>query len=138
MKAAVIYECGGADKIQGQQRPDPEPQPGEVVVQVKAAALNHLDVWVLAGGRGSGLTFPHILGSDAAGVVAAIGPGAGDVDEGDEVVVSPGLNPKVDEFVLAGRQPRHSPYREKPEVLSLRHSYISVDRSPVDGRMHGA
>lgn len=64
---------------------------GEVVVDIRAAGLNHLDIWVRKGGRAK-LSFPHVLGSDAAGVVAEVGPGVTQWKAGDEVVVVPGLS----------------------------------------------
>jgi len=62
------------------------------VVRVKAVALNHLDLWVRQGWPGLKLAFPHLLGSDVAGVVEAIGPGVGAVAPGDEVVLNPGTS----------------------------------------------
>jgi NADPH:quinone reductase-like Zn-dependent oxidoreductase len=60
-------------------------------VDVRAAALNHLDIWVRKGRRGAAMTLPHVLGSDAAGVVAQLGEGVTGVTEGEEVVINPGL-----------------------------------------------
>ncbi len=103
MKAAVIREHGGTEKIEVAELPDPTPGVGEVAVDVKAAALNHLDIWVRTGGRVE-LDFPHVLGSDAAGVVAAVGEGVDGVAVGDEVVVSPGLHCGTCEFCRRGEQ----------------------------------
>jgi NADPH:quinone reductase-like Zn-dependent oxidoreductase len=71
--------------------PDPVPGPGQVLVRVKAAALNHLDIWVRRGLPALKVAFPHVLGGDACGVVAALGPGATGVKEGDRVVINPGI-----------------------------------------------
>ena len=90
MKAAVFYECGGAEVLQVTELPDPEPGPGEVRVRVHAAALNHLDVWVRRG-LPMELDFPHIGGSDIAGIVDQIGVGVDSAWEGSRVVVDPSL-----------------------------------------------
>jgi NADPH:quinone reductase-like Zn-dependent oxidoreductase len=58
MRAAFIREFGGPEKIQVGELPEPEPGPGEVLVRVKAAALNHLDVWVRRGRPGASLESP--------------------------------------------------------------------------------
>lgn len=92
MKAALIRENGGLDVVQIADVPDPEPAAGEVRVRVKAAALNHLDIWVRKGRPGVTLDEYRILGSDMAGVVDRVGPGVEQVQEGEEVVLNPGLN----------------------------------------------
>ena len=91
MTAMVLYEHGGPEVLRLEQLPIPEPGPGEVRVRIKAAALNHLDIWVRKGGPAFKLEYPHRLGSDIAGVIDAVGPGAsGEV--GNKVVVQPGLS----------------------------------------------
>lgn len=92
MRAAVIFENGGLEKVRIAEVPDPAPGPGEVVVAVRAAALNHLDIWIRKGRPGVTLPSPHILGSDAAGVVAALGDGVTGLAVGDEVVINPGVS----------------------------------------------
>ena len=87
MKAAAIRRPGGPEMIPSSNSPAPRRQPGEVVLAVRAAGLNHLDIWVRRGGRFQ-LTFPHVLGSDAAGVVAEVGPGVTGLTVGQEVVLS--------------------------------------------------
>jgi NADPH:quinone reductase-like Zn-dependent oxidoreductase len=69
--------------------PDPEPQPGEVLVSLRAASLNHLDVWVRKGLPS--VPKPRILGADGTGIVAAVGDGVKGFDLGDRVVVNPGI-----------------------------------------------
>ncbi len=90
MEAAVIREHGEPDVIRLEEVPDPEPAAGEVLVDVKAAALNHLDIWVRRGGRQE-LQWPHVPGSDAAGLVSALGPGVAGLEVGEPVIVNPGL-----------------------------------------------
>lgn len=103
MKAAVLREHGGLEAVEVGEMPEPLAGPGEVVVEVRAAALNHLDIWVRRGGRVQ-LPMPHVLGSDAAGVVAELGPGVTGVEVGDAVLVNPWLCCGVCEFCLRGEQ----------------------------------
>jgi NADPH:quinone reductase-like Zn-dependent oxidoreductase len=103
MKAAVIHEHGELDKICVEDIPEPTARDGEVLVDVKAAALNHLDVWVRKGGRSS-LAMPHVLGSDASGVVSVVGDDVGNVQVGDEVILDPGLSCGLCEFCRRGEQ----------------------------------
>jgi NADPH:quinone reductase-like Zn-dependent oxidoreductase len=84
--------------------PAPEPGPGEAVVRLRAAALNHLDVWVRRGGRAPAPAGPQVLGSDGAGVVSALGPGACGMAVGQEVVVNPGLACGTCELCRGGQQ----------------------------------
>jgi NADPH:quinone reductase-like Zn-dependent oxidoreductase len=92
MKAAGFYEHGDLDKLQIIDVPRPEPGPGEVLVEVRAVALNHLDLWVLGGLPGLKLEMPHIGGSDIAGVVAELGAGVTGIEVGQRVVVNPTLS----------------------------------------------
>ena len=78
MKAVVLRELGDPDVLQLQDVPDPHPGPGEVVVRLRAAALNRRDVWIRKG-RYAGIKLPVILGSDGAGEVLETGAG---VDSG--------------------------------------------------------
>ncbi|GAA3917410.1 zinc-binding dehydrogenase [Hymenobacter algoricola] len=71
--------------------PTPTPGPGEVLVQLRAAALNHRDVWIQKG-QYAGLKFPTILGSDGAGVVSAVGAGTDAQLLGQAVLINPGQN----------------------------------------------
>ena len=103
MKAAVIREHGGPEVIRIEDVPAPKPGPQDVVVAVRAGALNHLDVWVRRGGRAE-LKFPHVIGADGAGVVAAVGRDVQGVEVGLEVVVVAGLSCGVCEFCRAGEQ----------------------------------
>ena len=91
MKAAVFYKSGGIESCSVEEVPEPKPLKDEVVVKIKTASLNHLDLWVLKGRSGEKITQPHIFGSDGAGVVFSVGPDVTGVQEGDEVIVNPGL-----------------------------------------------
>jgi zinc-binding alcohol dehydrogenase/oxidoreductase len=93
MKAMVLHELGGPNKLSYEDVPEPEPGPGETVVRLHAAALNRRDVFVTQG-RYPGAkpdALPVILGSDGSGEVVARGEGAGGPDEGTEVVINPAL-----------------------------------------------
>ena len=89
MKAIRIHEDGGPDVLRYEDVPDPEPGPGEVLVSLRAASLNHLDVWVRKGLPS--VPKPRILGADGAGIVAALGEGVEGFSVGDRVVINPGL-----------------------------------------------
>ena len=89
MKAVRIHEDGGPDVLVYEDVPDPAPQEGEVLVALRAAALNHLDVWVRKGLPS--VPKPRILGADGAGVVAGVGPGVTGFAEGERVVLNPGI-----------------------------------------------
>jgi len=102
MKAVVMEARGGPEVLKVAEVPTPEPGPREVRIRVKAAALNHLDIWVRKGVASPKLPLPHILGADASGVVDAVGPGVTGFAPGDEVVVNPGLSCGHCERCLAG------------------------------------
>ena len=93
MKAMVLHEIGGPDKLSYEDAPDPEPGSGETVVKLHAAALNRRDVFVTRGQYPGAKpeALPVILGSDGSGEVVARGEGADGPDEGTEVVINPAL-----------------------------------------------
>lgn len=92
MRAALFHENGGPEVVRVEEVPTPEPGPGEVRVAVRAAALNHLDLWVRRGLPNLRTRFPHVGGSDMAGEVDAVGPGVEGVEPGTRVVVDPSLD----------------------------------------------
>ncbi len=104
MKAVVITEHGEMDKMKVTDIASPKPGAGEVLIQVKSAALNHLDIWIRKGRPGVTLSMPHILGSDGAGVVSEIGAGVDGVAIGDEVLINPGLSCGKCEYCRRGEQ----------------------------------
>jgi NADPH:quinone reductase-like Zn-dependent oxidoreductase len=89
VKAVRIHEDGGPEVLRYEDVPDPEPGPGEVLVALRAAGLNHLDVWVRKGLPS--VPKPRILGADGAGVVVGLGEGADGFAPGDRVVINPGI-----------------------------------------------
>jgi len=102
MKALCFYEHGDLDVIRYADVPDPKPMPGDVLLQVKACAINHLDVWVRRGWPGLKLEKPHWGGADVAGVIAGLGEGVTGWEVGRRVVVDPGFNTLEDEFTRRG------------------------------------
>ncbi|MGD8697809.1 MAG: zinc-binding dehydrogenase [Gemmatimonadales bacterium] len=91
MKAAIFRQHGGPEVIEIADVPAPKPASGEVVVAVRAAALNHLDLWARRGLPGLELDFPHIGGSDFAGTITELGAGVEGPDVGDRVLANPSL-----------------------------------------------
>ncbi len=91
MQAVKITEHGDTDVIEYGEYPDPEVDRDEVLVDVKAAALNHLDIWTRRGLPTLDLEMPHIPGSDGAGVVVETGEDVTRFEEGDHVAVSAGV-----------------------------------------------
>ena len=102
MKAVQFTGHGSREVIEYGERPDPTPGPGAVQVDVKAAALNHLDVWTRRGMPGLDLEMPHVPGSDAAGVVVDTGPEVTRFEPGDRVAVSAGVSCGNCEFCRDG------------------------------------
>ena len=89
MKALVLKEL--KTPLQLVERPDLQPGPEQVVVAVKAAALNRRDYWITQG-MYPGITLPVVLGSDGAGVVTRTGSGLGNFWQGRDVIINPGLD----------------------------------------------
>ncbi|MFL5560549.1 MAG: zinc-binding dehydrogenase [Gemmatimonadaceae bacterium] len=106
MRALVINAHGGLERVE--YRNDvPEPQirqPNEVRIRVRAAALNHLDLFVIGGLPNVSITTPWVLGADAMGEIESIGSAVRDVRVGDRVIVNPGISDRSCEYCLAGEQ----------------------------------
>ncbi|MEJ5357235.1 MAG: zinc-binding dehydrogenase [Desulfobacterales bacterium] len=102
MKAVYFETHGESEVLRYGEVPDPQAGPGEVVVRVRACALNYLDIWVRRGWPGLELSMPHWCGADVAGEVAATGPGVEGWPVGTRVVVDPGISLTEDEFTRRG------------------------------------
>ena len=102
MRAVVIREHGGLDKLLMEERPVPEPGPHEIRVRIRAAGLNHLDTWVRRGVPGHTFPLPMVPGCDGAGVVDALGTGVEAPSVGDRVLVAPGYSSRHDREVASG------------------------------------
>ncbi len=103
MKAVVYTGHGGAEVVRLQDMPEPAVGPGQVLVRVRAAALNHIDLWIRKGLPRHRLTFPHIPGADAAGVIERVGDGVTKVRPGAEVMIAPGISCGVCTYCVSGR-----------------------------------
>ena len=87
MKAVRIHEFGGPEVLRYEEVPDPKPRKDQVLVRIKAVALNHLDLWVRKGLPG--VKLPHILGSDIAGEVVEVGEYVSSLKAGQRVLLAP-------------------------------------------------
>jgi NADPH:quinone reductase-like Zn-dependent oxidoreductase len=102
MKATIIRQHGGPEVLEYTDVPEPVIRANEVLVEVKACALNHLDIFVRNGLPGIEIPLPHILGCDVAGVVREVGELVTWVKAGDEVMVQPGISCGHCEACLSG------------------------------------
>jgi NADPH:quinone reductase-like Zn-dependent oxidoreductase len=89
VKAIRIHEDGGPEVLRYEDAPDPQPADGEVLIRLRAASLNHLDLWVRKGLPS--VPKPRILGADGAGIVERLGPGVHGLETGQPVVINPGI-----------------------------------------------
>ncbi len=107
MRAMVIHRHGGPEVLTLEPEwPDPVPGPGEIIVRVKACALNFLDIFTRVGMPGEATPLPHITGGDIAGVVTAVGPGSDGVDVGARVVLNPSWGCGACEYCRDGDVPK--------------------------------
>jgi NADPH:quinone reductase-like Zn-dependent oxidoreductase len=104
MKALAFHEHGGLDRLRYQDVPDPAIGPADVLVRVRACALNHLDLFVREGLPGFRLPLPFWTGCDIAGEVAQVGAAVRDITVGDRVAVNPNLHCGRCEFCAKGEQ----------------------------------
>ena len=103
MKAVLFRQHGGPDKLSHEDLPTPTIGSVEVLVRVKACALNHLDIWIRQGNPAYPIPLPHVSGSDVAGIVEQVGNGVEGGTVGQRVFVSPGISCWNCEQCLAGR-----------------------------------
>ena len=116
MKVAWFHKFGGPEVLVYEEAPRPTPQSGEAVVRVRAVGINHVDLDHRAGTSRIPVTFPHILGREFAGEIAALGSAAGSLKEGDRVWVTCRLPCGHCEFCLTGR-----------DNLCLQEGYFGLD-----------
>ena len=114
MKAARIHEFGGPEVLRYEDVPDPKLRQDQVLVRVRACALNHIDLWIRRGLPG--ITLPHILGSDIAGEIVEIGEYVNGFTPGQRVLLAPmyfcnhcakcvaGLQNQCPEFTVLGNR----------------------------------
>ena len=91
MKSIRFHQHGGPEVLKYEDAPEPAIRANEVLVRVKACALNHLDLWVRRGLPGVAIPLPHIPGSDVSGEIAKIGSDVTTVKVGQKVVIAPGV-----------------------------------------------
>lgn len=103
MRAVVFRRHGGPEVLEETELPEPELGASDVLVRVKAVALNHLDVFVRRGWPGLNLPLPHVLGSDVSGVIERVGAGVQGLAPGTPVIVQPGVSCMRCEACLSGR-----------------------------------
>ncbi len=92
MKAVRFHEHGGPEVLKYEDAPEPKIQANEVLVKIKACALNHLDLWLRMGVRDWKLSMPHIVGTDISGEVAEVGSLVGRAKVGERVLLCPGIS----------------------------------------------
>ena len=130
MRAIVIREHGGPEVLHEEADfPDPVPRPGEALVRVRACALNHLDIWTRKGGAGRSPSFPHILGNDIAGEIAALPEPVTGLAAGQRVMLSPGTSCGRCRMCLSGEDSSCREYR----ILGaqVHGGYAELVRCPV-------
>ena len=91
MRAVVIHEHGGRDKLILDDVPDPVPAAREILLRVKAVGLNYLDIFVRRGMPGLPIDLPRISGGDIAGKVVALGEGVTSVKAGQRLLIDPAI-----------------------------------------------
>ena len=110
MKAVQIHQYGGPEVLRYEEIPVPVPKANEILVRVKACALNHLDLWIRQG-LPKVKVLPHILGSDIAGEVAQVGDLCWRVKPGQRILLAPGLSCRQCEQCLSGLDNQCRQYR---------------------------
>ncbi len=124
---------GDLDRLALADVPKPTPaQPDDVLIALRAAALNHLDLWTLRGLPGLALRFPHTLGGDGAGSVVEVGAGVTDLRAGERVMFNPGISCYRCEYCLAGEHSLCLSYRLLGEhVAGTLAEFVVVPRQNV-------
>lgn len=118
MLAVTIRAHGGPEAVRVDEVPRPAVAgPDDVVVSLRAAALNHLDLFVVGGLPGLTPAFPHVLGADGAGIVEAVGAAVTRVKPGDRVLLDPGISCRACRYCLAGEHSLCTTYRLLGEHL---------------------
>ena len=103
MKATIFKQHGGPEVIRYEDVPEPAVRAGQVLVRVKACALNHLDLWIRQGIPAFAVQLPHIGGCDVAGVVERVASDVDGITAGTRILIAPGLSCWRCEFCLSGR-----------------------------------
>ena len=105
MKAVRIHEHGGVETLLYEEAPEPTlADPNDAIVKLKAASLNHIDIWIRRGLTGIEIALPHILGGDGAGVIAEVGHRVRNIKTGDSVCLYPPSGCGRCEFCITDRE----------------------------------
>lgn len=102
MKAVVFHEFGGVEKLRYEEAAQPSFNDNEVLIRVRACALNHLDIWARTGTRSERIPMPHISGCDISGEVFKVGSLVTDHRIGEKVLIAPGLSDGTCEYCTSG------------------------------------
>src|SRR5215470_10413226 len=102
MKAVVFHQHGGPEVLQYTDVETPSPGPFDVLIEVKATSINHIDIFLRRGMPGVKIPMPKIVGSDAAGIVREVGPEVAGLSAGQRVTINPGISCGRCEFCSAG------------------------------------
>jgi NADPH:quinone reductase-like Zn-dependent oxidoreductase len=102
LKAVLFREFGGPEKLSYEEVADPEINETEVLIRVRACALNHLDIWARQGTRGERIPMPHISGCDISGEVARVGSLVKNHKPGEKVLIAPGISDGTCEYCSTG------------------------------------
>jgi len=102
LKAVRFHEFGGPEKLRYEETPDPKIGPAEVLIKIRACALNHLDIWAIGGTRSERIPLPHISGSDISGEITEVGDLVSGRSKGEKVLVAPGISCGVCDYCSNG------------------------------------
>jgi NADPH:quinone reductase-like Zn-dependent oxidoreductase len=102
MRAVAINEFGGREQLKLMNLPEPKPRDGEVLIQLKSASLNYLDIWVRKGLFK--IPFPHIPGADGAGIIVDFGGKTSHLKVGERVLIYPGIGCGICVECVSGRE----------------------------------
>ena len=107
MKAVTFHEHGGPEKLIYEDVPLPHVGPDEILIRVKACALNHLDIWIRQGIPNYTISLPHISGCDLSGVIESVGTAySGHLEPGQSVLANPGMSCGNCDECLTGKENR--------------------------------
>jgi NADPH:quinone reductase-like Zn-dependent oxidoreductase len=102
LKAVRFHEFGGLEKLRFEEIPNPKISPTEVLVRVRACALNHLDIWARGGTRSERIPLPHISGSDVSGEIFETGNLVNGHPTGEKVLIAPGISCGICDYCSNG------------------------------------
>lgn len=102
MKAVLFHQHGPPDVLKYGDAPDPRPAAGEVLIEVKATSINHIDIFLRRGMPGVKVPLPKIAGCDASGIIRELGTGVSGLKVGERVTINPGISCGHCEFCAAG------------------------------------